>query len=301
MDSKILVTFIPFAIFLGLFIFIFLLVQAHKFSKRGRKSPLTKQLLRSPGDSLRYQIEKLSEDIIYYLMIILFFPLFLYSAYLTQKYYGAIKDDGFVIIIYTIVLLTFVGFFLIKLWKSLKKRHAYRLGLDCETAVGQELNQLMLEGCRVFHDFPVEEFNKKFNIDHIIVSPKGVFAIETKGRAKPLEESTVVYDGELLKFPGWTEKEPIEQARRNAKWLSEWLSNAVGEDVHVNRVLAIPGWYIERKITDDIFIFNGKNPQNLLLKNDHLSEALIKKISNQLEQKCRDIEPAAYQQDKRNK
>ena len=100
-------------------------------------------------------------------------------------------------------------------------------------------------------------------------------------------------------YTSWTEKEPLEQARRNAKWLSEWLSNTFGENVSVNPILAIPGWYIAREITDDIFIFNGKNPQNLLLKNDHLSETLIKKISYQLEQKCRNIEPSAYQQDKR--
>ena len=299
MTSQILVAFIPLAIFLCLLISVFCLVQAYKFSKKDRKSPLTKQLLNSPGDSLRQQIEKLGEDIDYYLMIVLFLPFFLYTAYLTQKYYGNVKNEDFVIFIYIIVALTVVVLSLVKLWKLLKTRHAYRLGLDCETAVGQGLNQLMLEGCRVFHDFPVEEFNKKFNIDHIVVSSKGVFAIETKGRAKPLEESTVVYDGKMLRFPSWTEKEPLEQARRNAKWLSEWLSNTVGDNVSVNPVLAIPGWYIAREITDDIFIFNGKNPQNLLLKNDHLSETLIKKISYQLEQKCRNIEPSAYQQDKR--
>jgi len=299
MNSQILVTFIPFVIFLCLLVSVLCLVQAYKFSKKDRKNPLTRDLLRSPGDSLRQQIEKLSEDIDYYLMGILFLPGFLYAAYLTQKYYGDLKNDIFIIFIYTITALTFVIFSLFKLWKLLKKRHDYRLGLDCETAVGQELNQLMLEGCRVFHDFPVEEFNKKFNIDHIVVSPKGVFAIETKGRAKPLEESTIVYDGKMLRFSGWTEKEPLEQARRNAKWLSEWLSNTVGENVSVNPVLAIPGWYIEREATDDIFIFNGKNPQNLLLKNDHLSEILMKKISYQLEQQCRDVEPTAYQQDKK--
>jgi hypothetical protein len=299
MISKILVAFIPIVIFLCLCASVLFLLQAYKLRRKSRKSPLTNQLLRSPGDSLRHQIEKLTEDIDYYLIIILFSPLILYATYLTQKYYGELKEGDSVIIIFIIIAFTVVVSSFFKLWKLLKDRHAYRLGLDCETSVGQELNQLMLKGCRVFHDFPIEKFNKKFNIDHIVVSPKGVFAVETKGRAKPLAESTVVYDGEMLKFPSWTEKEPLEQARRNAKWLSEWLSNTVGENISVNPVLAIPGWYIEREITDDIFIFNGKNPQNLLLKNDSLPETLIKKISYQLEQKCRDVGPTAYQQNKR--
>ena len=35
-------------------------------------------------------------------------------------------------------------------------RNAYRLGLDAELAVGRELNQLMLDGFHVSHDFPLE-------------------------------------------------------------------------------------------------------------------------------------------------
>lgn len=301
MDSQILVAFIPLAILLGIYIFIFLLVQAYKFSKRDRKSPLTKQLLRSPGDSLRQQIEKLSEDIDYYLMIAFFLPLFLYAAYLTQKYHGTLKSDVFVIFIYTITALAFVVFSLFKLWKLLKKRHDYRLGLDCETAVGQELNQLMLEGCRVFHDFPVEEFNKKFNIDHIVVSPKGVFAIETKGRAKHESESTVVYDGQMIKFPRWVTKEPINQARGNAEWLSNWLSSAVGEKVEVYPAVALPGWWVEREGTGDVYVFNPTNPQPFFRAkgNASIPENLIARIAHQLDQKCRNVEPAAYQQDKR--
>lgn len=99
--------------------------------------------------------------------------------------------------------------------------------------------------------------------------------------------------------PGWTVKEPLEQARRQAKWLSEWLSKTMGENIPVNPVLAIPGWYIEREVTDDMFIFNGKNPQNLLKKTGSLSETLIERISYQIEQKCRDVEPTAYKQDKK--
>ncbi|MBU1055794.1 MAG: NERD domain-containing protein [Proteobacteria bacterium] len=36
-------------------------------------------------------------------------------------------------------------------------------------------------GYKVYHDFPAE----KFNIDHIIIGPAGVYAVETKARQKP--------------------------------------------------------------------------------------------------------------------
>lgn len=298
MSSKIFLSNLPVVIVVLIFLIISGLLYFFKLRKKGRKSPLTRELLRSPGEYLRIEIENLNLDIVFYLMVLFLFPIMIFATYLSQIYFGAARENSVIIGIYFFASLAFIGFCSVKLWRLLKDRNNYRLGLDCELAVGEELNQLMLEGCRVFHDFPVEEFNKKFNIDHIVVSPKGVFAVETKGRVKPANEETVVYDGRILKFPGWTEDKPLEQARRNAKWLSNWISTVVGEEVWVSSVLAIPGWYIEREITDDMFVFNGKNPQNLLKRNGYLSPELMKRISYQLEQKCRNVEPTAYKQGK---
>lgn len=296
MNSKLFLSNLPAIIVVVIFFVIIGLLYFFNLRKKRRKSPLTRELLRSPGESLRIESENLTLDIVFYFMMLFLFPIMIFSTYLSQVYFGAVRENSVIIGMYAFVALVSIGLCSYKLWKLLKERNNYQLGLDCEIAVGQELNQLMLEGCKVFHDFPVEEFNKKFNIDHIVVSPKGVFAVETKGRAKPTNEETVVYDGKVLKFPGWTESEPLEQARRNAKWLSKWLSSAVDAKIQVNSVIAIPGWYIKREITDDMFVFNGKNPENLLKRNDYLSPELMKSISHQLEQKCRDVEPTAYNQ-----
>jgi hypothetical protein len=228
-------------------------------------------------------------------MIAVSIPLLFYSLYLTSELTG--KATSFAVILFSVsALVPFISV-LRKMWKIARERKALRLGLDCELAVGQELNQLMLEGCRVYHDFPAD----KFNIDHVVAGPKGIFAVETKGRAKKdkkggAAEVTVVYDGDSLQFPGWSEKEPLDQAKRQATWLSQWLSSAVGEPVSVKPVLALPGWFIERKKPADLLIFNGKNPE-LLLKwsgNAGLSETLVKRIVHQLEQRCRDVAPVAY-------
>jgi hypothetical protein len=190
-----------------------------------------------------------------------------------------------------------------KIVSLLKKRHNLCLGLDCERAVGQELNQLMLDGYRVFHDFPTEDFN----IDHIVVGPSGVFAVETKGRAKPMGKGdkknwSVIFDGQTLQFPNWTEREFLPQARRQAEWLAKWLSSAVGEQVQVRPVLALPGWYIERQKPTDVYLFNGKNPLAWAGRNTEtsLSDSLIQRIVHQVEQKCRDIEPSAYKKEKKS-
>jgi len=79
-----------------------------------------------------------------------------------------------------------------------KLRRRYRQGLEAEIAVAQNLLPLMAEGCIVFHDFPADGFN----IDHIVVAPNAVFAIETNSRkkGKGRDSAKVVYDGRSLSY-----------------------------------------------------------------------------------------------------
>jgi len=125
----------------------------------------------------------------------------------------------------------------------------------------------MAEGCVVLHDFPADGFN----IDHVIVAPNAVFAVETKSRKKPGEKgrdsARVDYDGKELRFPGWVETEPLEQARRQARWLASFLASGAGDTVPVIPVLAFPGWYVEMAQEArgaDVIVNNCRNPGFLL-------------------------------------
>lgn len=261
-----------------------------------RRNPLTCQMLRAPGESITHRIEKINEDVDVYLMATFFFPLVCYAVYTTQLIFADKQTSPLIFIIMGFAGLLFFGFRLIKF---IKQRHNEYLGLDCERAVGQELNQLMLEGCRVYHDY----FADGFNIDHIVIGKNGVFAIETKGRAKKTtgnnrEDAKVVYDGHALRFPSWTETEPIEQAKRQAVWLSDWLTKAVGEKIPVTPALALAGWYVERK-QKGIIIFNGKNPSFIpkMQTESSFSPEMIQRIAHQVEQRCRDVVPLAYRKE----
>jgi hypothetical protein len=268
----------------------------NKLKQRRKRTPLTSDLLRSPGESLRLQIDELSDEINSAIFGVSTIPISIYAVWLTQVYFVEVKNPMSDAVLYSLVGLVFLGFMAVKLHKSMGRRNDLSLGLDCELAVGQELNQLMLEGCRVFHDFLADGFN----IDHIVIGPTGVFAIETKGRAKPdrgrgQEDVRVVYDGKSLHFPSWKETEPIEQAKRQAIWLSNWLTKATGDQIVVKPALALPGWFVDRK-AKDMIVFNGKNPRFLATINTEtaLSTAMIERAVFQIEQKCRNVAPQAY-------
>ncbi|MGE5892437.1 MAG: nuclease-related domain-containing protein [bacterium] len=273
-------------------IFVMAFFKLYHFSKKGHSIPVSGLMLRSPGESLRKTVEEHNGKLMEYLIVliitpaVLCYPLFLLLQRFIKNY----------MVIALLLFIIFI-FFMIIVWRLINRRNSSRLALDCEMAVGQELNQLMLDGYRVYHDFPAEEFN----IDHVVAGPKGVFAVETKGRSKRDAKrgsagATVIFDGQKLHFPGWSEREPIEQSKRQAAWLSGWLSSAVGEPVSVKPVLALPGWFVDLRKPGEVLVFDGKNP-HLLLRwgNDHpLSESAIKRIAHQLDQRCRNIEPAAY-------
>jgi hypothetical protein len=262
-----------------------------KRHRRGERPPFRDLLLRSPGESLRREIQDMSDDVVWYLVLMYSLPLLVYSMYLAISNSGEPSTGAH--IFFLLVLLGAVIFPVYKTSRIIAKRRHLRLGLAGEIAVGEELNRLMLDGYRVYHDFPAE----RFNIDHIIVSQVGVFAVETKARSKKgmgkaKSEAEVVYDGKQLRFPSWVTAEPTDQAKDQAKWLSNWLSNAVGETVRTTPIVIIPGWFINRKAPDSVPVLNPKEVMAYFAskKESVLFETMIQRICHQVEQKCRDVD-----------
>lgn len=261
-----------------------------------RRSPLTRDMLRAPGQSLDAKLREMEGDMLLYALAAPLVPLLTYDIYLSGLIFGHQQNNLFSDLVYFFGGLIVTTFCIYKVIRYAKDARNYRLGLDAERAVGQELSDLLRLGYWVFHDVPAD----RFNIDHVVVGQNGVFAIETKGRAKPgkdVKESwRVQYDGERLQFPGWVETEPMKQAIRQAKWLQTWLSSAVGEPIVVRPVLALPGWFIERTNPKGIAVINGRNAGNILknLSKETIPDKLIQQIVHQLDQRCRDVSAKAY-------
>lgn len=295
--TQLLITIIPAVLVLGsMCIVAFPSLWLNRLKTRSKRTPLTRDLLRSPGESLRQQIDEINIDIDSCLFASVFVPLSIYAIILTQLHFAKAHNPALVAALYGCFVLLSEGYVIVKLTKAFTRRNQLRLGLDAEAAIGQELNQLMLDGYRVYHDFQADGFN----IDHIIIGINGVFAIETKGKAKPKETGdkrnwTVIYDGQALQFPNWTERNYLPQARRQADWLAKWLSSAVGETVPVKPALALTGWNTELKKPCDVIIFSGKNPPFSKIGTDTpLTAKMIQSFAHQIEQKCRNVEPQAY-------
>jgi hypothetical protein len=149
-----------------------------------RRSPLTTDLLRSPGQSLRDKIEETRIDIGAESMLLLVAPMFPLAYLQIHSLISGRPVPLWVVLALAVPTGVFVVLRTRKLLRTSRELDKLRLGFDAEVAVGQELDQLMRDGAVVFHDMPAE----RFNIDHVVIARQGVFAVETKGYTKPNRE-----------------------------------------------------------------------------------------------------------------
>lgn len=264
-------------------------------SLRQERSPVSEKLLRPPGESLRRELEKIDDQVNDVLILTFFGPALFAAVFVIVS--GGLEPSA-LSVAPAIVLIVAAAIGLVFLvWRFtclISRRRNYRLGFAGERAVAEELNQLMLYGCRIFHDVPMEPYG---NIDHVLVTPTGIYSVETKARrkrkaSKGRRDHEVVFDGKALQFPCAVDSRSLDQARRQADQLRVFLSNAVGEPVKVGAILTLPGWFVTSRVKADTKVLNPRGIGVAVLDDrlPALSKQLIDRVVYQLDRKCRDVE-----------
>ncbi len=226
------------------------------------RSPFDSHQLREPGQALRDRLDNA------------FAGLFLNGALgpivtLTPLVYGmgrmlfASGQNWLEWAFYGALSTLLVLLYCFLLMRDFQRIRRLKLGLACELAVGQELEQLIRPEAHpyyVFHDVP----GNGTRIDHVVVTPCGVFVVETRARTRPFtpsgqEINLVHVKRERLFFPGWSERKPLEKTRELAQWMAEWLSAKTDRDVPVMGVLTLPGWDVDAsEAADDLLVVSGE-------------------------------------------
>lgn len=190
------------------------------------------------------------------------------------------------------------SFFLYRASRLLIQSSNHRLGLSGEQIVGQILDRLSSDSIRVFHDLEIKEPGKKpWNIDHVVLTPAGVFCIETKCRRKPRATAhdgqrghKLIFDGQQIIFPHsmQPDRHGLDQAQNNAAWLGGKLSALNGTPISVTPVLVFPGWWVDAKGKGPVSVLSHKGLPNFLTgRATILSDQQFRAISCQLDERCR--------------
>lgn len=208
-----------------------------------RRDPLTVELKALPGASLQKQLNADGEKFVtnYFTSVLtaVVCVQFILVSHISADL-SALRGMDYVLIGIAICAGCFMA---VRLTKYAINRRKLHDGLRAEMATAQELSSSLQDEVRLIHDVQAESFN----IDHVVITCAGVFAVETKSRRKPPAGNgspAVDYDGQKLRFPTWDETAPLEQAERQAKWLRQYLQKETGKIVPVIPVVSLPGWFI---------------------------------------------------------
>ncbi len=275
-------------------VFLCIVAWDRRIARESRCSPLTRSLLRSPGHTLRIKIDELREYCEGLMLAVLVLPFLICVTHISQSHFVGTPETLPRVLIELAILAGISSLLWFQLKPKLEALRTFRLGLEGELSTGQELDQLMLCGCRVFHDieFPYG------NIDHVVISRSGLFTVETKMRGKPKEgegcaDAVVDYDRNEIRFPDFLWPIPTKQPETQANWLSKHLSAAMGERIEAEPIIALPGWFIRERIgRGRVLVLNPLNAHKFFVNSREVfSEQRVSQLAHHLEQLCRDVKP----------
>jgi len=117
-----------------------------------------------------------------------------------------------------------------------------RFAARAHAAFAATLGRLAMQGHRVFHDVPVEGMV----LDHVVMGPRGVFVLRMVARRPRRGVETVVrINGRSIEFQdGFALLDTIALAERDARALADLPVKGLSHRLHVQSVVAIPGWEI---------------------------------------------------------
>ncbi|RJQ84270.1 MAG: NERD domain-containing protein [Desulfobacteraceae bacterium] len=169
---------------------------------------------------------------------------------------------------------------------ALRRRREIGWYHEAKSIVDRAIAPLVPRGYIVFRDFKDDDIA----IDHLLVGPKGVFALQTLVRPANLKQgqpavATVTYDGRALFFPQGEEHVFIEQAEKHAENISEWISKRLGLPIAARGMVALPGWQVKRTSAHGISVINPAQFEALFqyIKPWPLSEDTLLQIVRLLE------------------
>ncbi len=191
------------------------------------------------------------------------------------------------------VLVAVVGAFAAaKALQLVRYRHRLRSLLDADRVIAQRLDEVQLRGHRVFHAVPVGDSI----IDHVVVGPIGVFAIQVVLPTRPGAVSVSLARGSLAFGPdhGAFGLQPVI---RGCAGLARNLGRTVGHPVKIVPTLVVPGCKVAASDEARFLLTNEQNCVTLVGWKDsaaYLMDDEIARIAGWLSDRCRPRQQFAW-------
>lgn len=148
-------------------------------------------------------------------------------------------------------------------------------GYDAEEVVATGLAALGPD-YKLVHD--VSKGLNRGNIDHLLIGPTGLFAIETKSNRNRM----IAFNFKGKDFLGSLARDFIRQAARNAYWAHQFIKDQAGLDIYAQGLVIRPfnrDQILPSNAPNQVPILDGRSFENYIKNNDRrLSAEEINKI-----------------------
>lgn len=204
------------------------------------------------GDSLyNWGTKTLLRSFLFWFIAIL---LLIVGIYLSSSKSSLYKNIGYIVIVLPFIFYGVINKVL------LPKYDRIDYGYKGEKEVGKILDSLP-DNFKVIHDIFVD----KWNIDHLVIGPTGIYTIETKNH-----RGVITIDGDTLNINGKLfEKNIINQALSEAFYIKEKIEKSLGIKMFIKPVIvfANPKTYVKANEVKGVKILSIRMLKDYLMKN----------------------------------
>lgn len=250
------------------------------FPKKKKTNPLPK-IQRMPGQSLRDEKNRLLED---RLTPYVWVPCFFWFVWIVEAAHSWTKAP-LIPQFWLYIAIVVTGFCWIGFRRLIPQFRSLNRGERGELCVAEALDDLRPFGYRAFHDL----VRDGFNIDHVVVGPAGVFAVETKFRSGHGE--ITFRNGEGLFVGGFPEeRDSLRQARANAAEVNRIIKDNCNFDEWVWPLVVFVGeWRVKNEWnTTDARVFTTNSlVTHIVNQQPRLKQSEIKLIASHLERSAK--------------
>ena len=231
---------------------------------------------RLPGQSLAERWQKLMDD---RLIPIVFGPMVMWALFFVA--WVETISGHLSLRFWLAAAIVVTGLAAIKFLRLIPEARALVRGERGERVVAEQLEALRALGFRCFHDIVREGFN----VDHVVVGPPGVFAVETKFRSG---SGLIEFRNGQGIFVGGREEErdSLKQARGSAGAVHDLIRQDAGLDVWVKPLVVFVGdWRVKNQWRDtDVRVITSQDIPHYFERQDQpeLPPAEIKLICSHL-------------------
>jgi len=242
------------------------------------------RIMHEAAQQFRDELDRLSTSQSTYLSGVLVFITLYIAAYLLQAQYLFMGYPLWQLYLLLSFLLLTSAFAMFTLFKTVLAKRQVKFIRDANIAVGHQLQQMSVQGTRVFHDIKTGAGI----VDHVIIGQKGIYAVNVVARRSRKRAQTRL-NNNALEFSSNKNSQSIVEIAAKVIRLQKEFRDLVGHNVRVRSVVAAPGWDIGEQTDENHLLVNERTIAMLSGwkdNSDFLMNEDVDAIQNELASRC---------------